>query len=68
MSSFVVPGEFVKVIERAGCTVEFMDSTYMCAHRKGIQTDIDFQKNTSRYFFRYLGDHLIILAYKKRKT
>ena len=68
MITAVVPWELSKAIEMAGCIMGFMDSTYMCAHRKGIQTDIEYQRNTGRNFFRNFGDHLILLAYKNARV
>lgn len=58
------PMKITSMFERLGCRVEFVDSTYMCATREAAETDLEFQRNTSRPFVRHFGDHFLILAYK----
>lgn len=64
MITAIIPGNFVRAVKRMGCDVEFCDTTYMCAHREGSRTELDFQRNTSRQFRRIFGDHMLLLAYK----
>lgn len=60
----IIPVNFVRIMERTGCSVDFWDTTYMCAHREGSNTTLDFQKNTARFLQRHFGDHILILARK----
>ncbi len=59
------PVAFARAVEAAGCNIEFCDTTYMCAHKDGASTDLAFQKNTARPFWRNFGDHLLLLATKR---
>lgn len=65
MITAVVPGNFARAIEATGCTVDFWDTTYMCAHRDGSSTTLNFQRNTGRPFLRHFGDHVLLLARKR---
>ncbi len=65
MITAIVPANFVKAIEAMGCTVDFWDTTYMCAHRDGSSTTLSFQSNAGHPFYRHFGDHVLILAHKK---
>lgn len=59
------PGACAPFLREIGCEVDFVDTTYMCAHRRNSMTDLDFQKKTAHRIFRDFGDHLLILAHKK---
>ena len=65
MITSLVPARFARFLESIGCSVDFWDTTYMCAHREASQTNLKFQRNTTHPFFRHFGDHLLILAHKK---
>jgi len=64
MITAVVPANFARTIEAMGCNVDFWDTTYMCAHRDGSSTTLDFQRNAGRPFLRNFGDHVLLLARK----
>lgn len=64
MISAINPFGLARCLSGMGCMVEFCDTTYMCAHREGSRTTLDFQRNTARPFLRHFGDHMLILARK----
>jgi ubiquinone/menaquinone biosynthesis C-methylase UbiE len=61
----ISPANFASALREMGCDVIFWDTTYMCAHRTGSGTDLNFQRNTARKIIRNFGDHLLLLARKK---
>lgn len=65
MVSAVVPQNLAVVLETLGCRVDFWDTFYMCAHRQGSTSTLDFQRNTARPFLRHFGDHVLLLARKR---
>jgi SAM-dependent methyltransferase len=65
MISAVIPQNFAARLDTMGCQVEFWDTFYMCAHRQGSTTTLDFQRNAARPFFRHFGDHVLMLARKQ---
>jgi SAM-dependent methyltransferase len=60
------PLKISQLFSLMGCRLEFVDSTYMCAHREDAGTTLDYQKNTARPMLKHFGDHWLILAYKQR--
>ena len=68
MVTAIVPSNFARALRRMGCSVDFWDTAYMCAHRPGSRTDLNFQKRASAPFLRHLGDHLLLLAHKRGQT
>lgn len=64
MIAALVPSALARAVERAGCTVDFWDTTYMRAHRSGSATDLKYQRNAAHWFFRHFGDHLLLLAHR----
>lgn len=65
MITAISPANLVSSLEKEGCNVIFWDTTYMCSHRTGSGTDLNYQRNTARRFVRNFGDHLLFLAIKK---
>ena len=65
MITATVPSNFAKLIDTLGCDVEFWDTTYMCAHRLGSRTTLEFQRNAGKPFLRHFGDHFLMLARKR---
>lgn len=65
MITAIRPEGFARVLSGLGCEVIFWDTTYMRAHSEGSHTNLSFQRNTARSFFRHFGDHILILALKK---
>lgn len=65
MVSAVVPQNLAAVLETLDCRVEFWDAFYMCAHRQGSATTLDFQRNAARRWVRHFGDHILLLARKR---
>lgn len=64
MITSIIPQNFCRALRKMGCTVDFVDTTYMCAHGGHRNTTLAFQRNTARPFFRHFGDHLLVLAHK----
>lgn len=65
MITSIVPSHFARAVGRMGCKVIFWDTTYMCAQKDNSGTDLYFQRNTGRPFFRHFGNHLLLMAVKK---
>lgn len=65
MITSLVPGNFAAAVAKAGFRMEFLDTTYMRAHRPNARTDLRFQKRTTHTFYREFGDHLLLLARKQ---
>ena len=68
MITSVCPVSCARWMARMGCTVDFVDTTYMRAHRDGSGTTLGFQRNTARPFFKHFGDHVLILAHKNNQV
>jgi len=62
--SCIVPSVFFRELERMGMEMVFWDSGYMCAHRDGVETDLEFQRTFSKGWRRHFGDHFLILFKK----
>ncbi|MDD4869219.1 MAG: class I SAM-dependent methyltransferase [Kiritimatiellae bacterium] len=65
MITAISPANLASALEEIGCNIIFWDTTYMCAHRIGSGTNLNFQRNTARKIIRNFGDHLLLLARKK---
>ncbi|MDI6774062.1 MAG: class I SAM-dependent methyltransferase [Verrucomicrobiota bacterium] len=66
MITALAPAALARAVERMGCAVDFWDTMYMRAHRHGATTDLAFQRKTAHWFYRHFGDHLLLLAHRKR--
>jgi len=64
MITSIHPLSFPGILKKMGCTVDFCDTTYMCAHRDDMDTSLDFQRNAGRPFLRHFGDHILLLAHR----
>lgn len=65
MVSALVPENIEKFLSQLGMQLEFWDTFYMCSHREGSVTDLNFQRLCKHSFFKHFGDHILLLAYKK---
>lgn len=66
MITAVFPDRLPFFLSSAGCDVEFCDTYYMRAHAELSDTNLNFQRKTNHWFYRHFGDHILLLAVKKR--
>jgi SAM-dependent methyltransferase len=65
MITAIIPAHFATRVRRLGGDVVFWDTTYMCAHRPGSTTRLDYQRRTGHWFWRHFGDHVLMLVRKQ---
>jgi len=64
MITSLVPWNISRLIKKLGCSLELIDTYYMCAHKQQQAADINLQKNSKRPILRWFGDHILFLARK----
>lgn len=62
--SSLIPYNLPKLVEQLGCSLQFIDTFYLCSHVPENTAGLSLQRNTARPFVKWFGDHILLLAIK----